>query len=106
MRVLHPPPAGPGRPRRHGDRRKLSEAAADWPPADQTHIVDIDRYGMRRPGTARRLTSTANINEDAIWQRGDQIVAQPVGVEPALGQPLIKHSWPHSFASEATGPSS
>ncbi len=41
-----PPVAGrPGRPRRHGQRRKLSEAAG-WPPADQTHVVpDTDRYG-------------------------------------------------------------
>jgi hypothetical protein len=43
-----PPPPAPGqvgRPRRHGDRRKLSETAG-WPPADQTHIVpDTGRYG-------------------------------------------------------------
>jgi hypothetical protein len=42
-----PPPPAPGqvgRPRRHGPRRKLSEAAG-WPPANQTHIVDTDRYG-------------------------------------------------------------
>ena len=41
-----PPVAGrTGRPRRHGQRRKLSEAAG-WPPADQTHVVpDTDRYG-------------------------------------------------------------
>jgi hypothetical protein len=45
-----PPPPGrvpgqPGRPRRHGKRFKLSEAAG-WPPADQVLIVeDSGRYG-------------------------------------------------------------
>jgi hypothetical protein len=39
-----PAPGKPGRPRRHGERRKLSEADT-WPPADQTHIVDTDRHG-------------------------------------------------------------
>lgn len=38
-------PGQPGRPRRHGQRFKLSEAAA-WPDADQMHIVqDSRRYG-------------------------------------------------------------
>jgi DDE superfamily endonuclease len=39
-----PAPGKPGRPRRHGDRRELSEADT-WPLADQAHNVDTDRYG-------------------------------------------------------------